>query len=85
MVIRLDSNRVKDIVNKKSEHIGVDGDSASRGMSEADKIVEDAQKNIASQELNSLEPPTEQVGLDIVQKSSQDQKPGFGISGSLPE
>ncbi|KAJ5527419.1 hypothetical protein N7513_011578 [Penicillium frequentans] len=85
MVIRLDSSRVKDIVNKKSEHIGVDGDSASRGMSEADKIVEDAQKNIASQELNSLEPPTEQVGLDIVQKSSQDQRPGFGISGSLPE
>ncbi|KAJ5656179.1 hypothetical protein N7507_008129 [Penicillium longicatenatum] len=75
MVIRLDSNRVKDVVNKKSEHIGVDGDPASRGMSEADKIVEDAQKNIASQESNNQE-LAEQAGLDIPRKSSQDQKPG---------
>jgi protein phosphatase PTC1 len=75
MVIRLDSNRVKDVVNKKSEHIGVDGDPASRGMSEADKIVEDAQKNIASQESNNKE-LAEQAGLDIPRKSSQDQKPG---------
>jgi len=84
MVIRLDSNRVKDVVNKKSEPIGVDGDPASRGMSEADKIVEDAQKNIASQESNNQE-PAEQAGLDIPQKSSQDQKPGSMIFGSLPE
>ncbi|KAJ5939365.1 Protein phosphatase 2C [Penicillium verhagenii] len=82
MVIRLDSNRVKDIVNNKSEPIGVDGDPAthvSRGMSEADKIVEDAQKNLASHEL------AEQAGQAIPQKSGQDQTPGSETApGSLP-
>jgi len=75
MVIRLDSNRVKDVVNKKSEPIGVDGDPASRGISEADKIVEDAQKNLARLESNNQE-PAEQAGLAIPRGSSQDQKPG---------
>lgn len=85
MVIRLDSNRVKDVVNKKSEPIGVDGDPASRGISEADKIVEDAQKIIASQEISNQESSAQQTGLDIPQKSSRDQRPGSEIFGSLPE
>jgi len=83
MVIRLDSNRVEDVVNKKSEPIGVDGDPASRGMSEADKIVEDAQKNLTSHEEEPEEEPAEQAGLDILKKLCQDQRPGSETSGSL--
>ncbi|KAJ5745884.1 Protein phosphatase 2C [Penicillium odoratum] len=86
MVIRLDSNRVKDVVNNKTELIGVDGDPATDvlgGMSEADKIVEDAQKNMASHG-NDGQEAAEQAGQGTPQKS-QDQRLESGtLTGSLP-
>lgn len=51
MVIRLDSTRLKDVVNNKTEPIGVEGDPATNvahGMSEADKIVEGARKSMVN-------------------------------------
>jgi protein phosphatase PTC1 len=51
MVIRLDSARLKSVVNNKTEPIGVEGDPATNvahGMTEADKIVEGARKSMAN-------------------------------------
>ncbi len=53
MVIRLDSTRLKDVINNKTEAIGVEGDPATNvahGMSEAEKIVEGARKSMANAE-----------------------------------
>ncbi|KAJ5690059.1 hypothetical protein N7462_004451 [Penicillium macrosclerotiorum] len=79
MVIRLDSNRVKDVVNNKTEPIGVDGDPATNvahGVSEADKIVEGARKSMASAGINDPE-SAEKAGEEILQKMSNSEgEPG---------
>lgn len=70
MVIRLDSTRLKDVVNNKAEPIGVDGDPATNvahAMSEADKIVEGARKSMANAGINDPE-TAEQVGEETLQR-----------------
>jgi protein phosphatase PTC1 len=86
MVIRLDTNRVKDVVNHNTELIGVDGDpltKVARGVSEADKIVENAQKNIASSGLADNPAAAEKANEEILQRmasQSQKQEPGPEMS-----
>lgn len=70
MVIRLDSTRLKEVVNNKTEPIGVEGDPATNvahGMSEADKIVENARKSMANAGITDSE-TAEQVQEVTVQK-----------------
>jgi protein phosphatase PTC1 len=70
MVIRLDSARLKNVVNNKTESIGVEGDPATnvaQGMSEADKIVEGARKSMANAGITDPE-TAEQVGEETLQK-----------------
>ncbi|KAJ5629837.1 hypothetical protein N7528_003494 [Penicillium herquei] len=84
MVIRLDTNRVKDVVTSKTEPIGVDGDPATNvphGVSEADKIVEDAQKIMASHGIHDPE-TAEQDGKAILQKMGNDDQKARNDSSS---
>lgn len=90
MVIRLDSNRVKNVINHNVDPIGVDGDSDSAqgtapGMSEADKIVEVARKNIASSGLADDPKTAEKTTSQTLEKmaSHGNQDPGPQIS--IPE
>jgi hypothetical protein len=79
MVIRLDSNRVKDVVNKKAEPIGVDGDvsSVSHGISEADKILEGARKSMASAGIEDDPEAAEQANEAILERmANADEEPG---------
>lgn len=82
MVIRLDSNRVKDLINNNTELIGVDGDPHTKvpgGVSEADKIVEKAQKGIVSSGLADNPAAAEKANEETLQRmanSNHKQEPG---------
>ncbi|KAJ5952522.1 uncharacterized protein N7479_010935 [Penicillium vulpinum] len=86
MVIRLDSNRVKDVVNNNTELIGVDGDpltKVARGVSEADKIVERAQKSILSSGLADNPVAAEKANEETLQRMASEnhkQEPGPEMS-----
>lgn len=83
MVIRLDSNRVKDVVNNNTDPIGVDGDPAKipHGVSEADKIVEGARKSMASAGIADDQEAAEQANQAILEKmANSDQEPGPEMS-----
>ncbi|RHZ68057.1 hypothetical protein CDV55_105654 [Aspergillus turcosus] len=82
MVIRFDNNRVKEVVNRTVDPIGVDGDPATHagyGVSEADKIVEGARKSMASTEITddaeTAEKTAENVTEEVLQKMA-DGGPG---------
>ncbi|KAJ5620279.1 hypothetical protein N7510_004263 [Penicillium lagena] len=89
MVIRLDTNRVKDVVNNTAEPIGVDGDPSTnvpRGVSEADKILEGARK---SMERAGLDDPdwAEKTSEDILQrmaKANANEEPGPEMTTDPP-
>ncbi|KAJ5458161.1 hypothetical protein N7475_009549 [Penicillium sp. IBT 31633x] len=82
MVIRLDSNRLKDVVNNNAELIGVDGDphtKVAQGLSEADKIVEGARNGIASSGLADTPEAAEKAAEETLQKMADhnhEQEPG---------
>lgn len=82
MVIRLDSNRLKDVVKNNTELIGVDGDphtKVAQGLSEADKIVEGARMSIASSGLADNPAAAEKATEETLQKMashSHRQEPG---------
>lgn len=79
MVIRLDSARLRHVVNNKTEAIGVEGDPATnvaQGMSEADKIVEGARKSMAKAGITDSE-SAEQAGEETLQRMANQH-------GSLP-
>lgn len=81
MVIRLDSNRVKDVVSNNVDPIGVDGDPSAnlnRGVSEADKIVEGARRSMANAGLADNPELAEQANEEILEKmaSNDNQEPG---------
>jgi hypothetical protein len=49
MVVRFDPDLIRDVVERRSDPIGVEGDPGSQqrgGVSEADKIIEDAKKSL---------------------------------------
>ena len=78
MVIRLDSNRVRDVVNNKAEPIGVDGDvtGVSHGISEADKILESARKTMVSAGIADDPEAAEQANEAILEKMGDDEESG---------
>jgi protein phosphatase PTC1 len=80
MVIRLDTKRVKDIVNNTAEPIGVDGDPSTNvphGVSEADKILEGARKSMASAGLADDADLVEKTNEEILQNmANADEEPG---------
>lgn len=85
MVIRLDSNKVKDVVNNKAEPIGVDGDPSAKvpgGVSEADKIVEGARRSMARAGLADNPELAEQAQEEILENmaSNNDKEPGPELS-----
>ncbi|PYH87808.1 PP2C-domain-containing protein [Aspergillus ellipticus CBS 707.79] len=79
MVIRFDSNRVKGVINRTADFIGVDGDpptNVERGVSEADKIIEGARMSMASAGIADDPQTAEKVTEEILQKMSTDGEPG---------
>jgi protein phosphatase PTC1 len=86
MVIRLDSNRLKDVVNNNTELIGVDGDpltKVAQGISEADKIVERARSGIVSSGLADNPAAAEKATEETLQKmanKNKEQEPGPEMS-----
>ena len=82
MVIRLDSNRVKDVVNNNTELIGVDGDPPTKvagGVSEADKIVEKAKMSLVSSGLADNPEAADKANEEVLQRmanSNLKQDPG---------
>ena len=61
MVVRFDANLIRDVVERRSEPIGVEGDPLSQvkgGISEADKIVEGAKKRLENAEASPVESGT---------------------------
>jgi protein phosphatase PTC1 len=75
MVIRFDNNRVKEVVNRTVDPIGVDGDPATHagyGVSEADKIVEGARKGMANTEITDDAELAEKVREEVLQKMGDD-------------
>lgn len=75
MVIRFDTNRVRDVINRVVEPIGVIGDPANgdRNVSEADKIVEGARKSMANAGIADNPESAEKVNEEILQKMSNDE------------
>lgn len=58
MVVRFDANLIRDVVERRSEPIGVEGDPSSQvkgGISEADKIVEGAKKKLENPDASPVE------------------------------
>lgn len=90
MVIRLDSNRVKNVINHNVDPIGLEGDSDSAlgtapGMSEADKIVEGARKTIASSGLADDPETAEKTNSQTLEKMASHGKQDPGPEISIPE
>lgn len=73
MVVRFDSQRVQETVDRKAEPIGVEGDpSSNKGtLSEADAIVQQ-QKN----KLDESGLLLDRVPSDIAEDVNEDQEPG---------
>ncbi|PWY66068.1 PP2C-domain-containing protein [Aspergillus heteromorphus CBS 117.55] len=88
MVIRFNSNRVKEVINRTADLIGVDGDpptNVERGVSEADKIIEGARKSMASAGIADDPQTAEKVTEEILQKMSTDSEPGPEVSTPTQE
>lgn len=76
MVIRFDTNRVRDVVNRSVDPIGVVGDPATntdRGVSEADKIVEGTRKSMANAGISDNSETAEKVNEEILEKMSHEE------------
>ncbi|KAE8356701.1 phosphatase 2C-like domain-containing protein [Aspergillus coremiiformis] len=78
MVIRFDTDRVKEVVNRTADPIGVAGDPSmniEHGVSEADKIVEGARKSMANAGIADDSEMAEKAKDEILQKMT-DGEPG---------
>jgi protein phosphatase PTC1 len=90
MVIRLDTTRLKDVVNNTAEPIGVDGDPSTNvphGVSEADKILEGARKSMESAGLADDADWAEKTNEDILQrmaKANANEEPGPEMTTDIP-
>lgn len=78
MVIRFDENRLKEVVNGTDDPIGVDGDppaaEVKNGVSEAEKIIEGAQKSMAHTD-EDPESVAEETQKKIIRKM-EEEEPG---------
>ncbi|KAE8154948.1 phosphatase 2C-like domain-containing protein [Aspergillus avenaceus] len=82
MVIRFDSDRVKEVINRTADPIGVDGDpsmNVEHGVSEADKIIEGARKSMANAGLADDAESAEKAKEEILHKMSNEE-PGPELS-----
>lgn len=78
MVIRFDGSRLKEVVNRIAEPIGVAGDPSTdvtNGVSEADKIVEGARKSMANAGTSDDPKTLEEAQRRIIQRMA-DEEPG---------
>lgn len=87
MVVRFDANLIRDVVERRSEPIGVEGDPLSQvkgGISEADKIVEGAKKRLENVESSPVDAgsTTKLAGESQGTKASS---PGAGTVTKLEE
>ncbi|KAJ9241691.1 hypothetical protein DTO169E5_3435 [Paecilomyces variotii] len=77
MVIRFDPARVKDVVERRIEPIGVQGDPSTLkkgGISEADKIVEGVRKSIAKADMGGVDPSlNDKLKEEAVKQSSNEE------------
>lgn len=76
MVIRLNSDRVREVVNGTADPIGVAGDPlmpAEAGLSEADKIVESARRSMANAGITDDSEAGEKVKEEILQKMANEE------------
>jgi protein phosphatase PTC1 len=88
MVIRFDNNRVKEVVNRTVDPIGVDGDPATHagyGVSEADKIVEGARKSMASTEITDEAESAEKIAEKKAEKVTEKILQKMGDDGPGPD
>ncbi|KAJ0418436.1 phosphatase 2C-like domain-containing protein [Aspergillus carlsbadensis] len=84
MVIRLDAERHRDIVNRTNDTPPTDGNHSTnpvRGISEADKIVEGARKSIAK---NELADGTKKIPEETERSSEEDPAPDPSVSPNGP-
>ncbi|EED22873.1 protein phosphatase 2C, putative [Talaromyces stipitatus ATCC 10500] len=76
MVVRFDANIIRDVVERRSEPIGVEGDPLSQvkgGISEADKIVEGAKRRLENADSASVDAGSDtKHGEDIHKSTSRD-------------
>lgn len=75
MVIRLNSDRVREVVNGTADPIGVAGDPSmptEPGLSEADKIVESARRSMANAGITDDSEAGEKAKEEILQKMSNE-------------
>jgi protein phosphatase PTC1 len=84
MVIRLDTDRVKEVINRTVDPIGVVGDPSmniEHGVSEADKILEGARKSMANADIADDTEAAEKANEELLQKMAGDEgEPGPDIS-----
>ncbi|EAW13187.1 type 2C protein phosphatase PTC1 [Aspergillus clavatus NRRL 1] len=76
MVIRFDNSRVKEVVDRAVDPIGVEGDPtthAGYGVSEADKIVEGARKSMANAGLTDNPEIAEKANEELLDKMATDE------------
>lgn len=89
MVIRFDTHRVKKVVDRAAEPLGVDGDpsmAAKNGVSEADKIVEGARKSMANAGLADNPEKSEKVLDEVLEgMSKEDYDPESAIEEAAEE
>ena len=86
MVIRLDTDRVKEVINKTADPIGVAGDPSmdvEHGVSEADKIIESARKSMANADIAD-DNETAEKGKGANLQKMVDGEPGPEISMDDP-
>lgn len=79
MVIRFDPARVKDVVERRIELIGVQGDPSTLkkgGISEADKIVEGVRKSMAKADMGGVDPGLNEKIKEEVVKEASNEEPG---------
>lgn len=87
MVVRFDANLIRDVVERRSEPIGVEGDPLSQvkgGISEADKIVEGAKKRLENAESGAVDAGSTTRLADESQ-GTKASSPGAGTMTKLEE
>lgn len=80
MIVRFDTQLVQDMINHRTEPIGVEGDVPPnpKDVSEADKIIEDAKKNVADLGLVDGEkaPVVDAKLQDDIIREAEKEEPG---------
>lgn len=80
MIVRFDTKLVQDMVERRTDPIGVEGDVPARqsNVSEADKIVEDAKKHVEDLGLvdGDKDPMTDQKLQEDIIREAEKQEPG---------